>query len=128
MNIPKKPVRTEAGASRGNVTTYIVGFILSLQLTLIAYFLVANQILAGRGLILAIIGLAVTQLMVQLVFFLHLDRESRPRWNFVVFLFMLLVLLILVLGTLWIMHNLDYHAAPTGDVDQYLLQEEGIER
>ena len=52
---------------------------------------------------------AVMQLLIQLIFFLHLNSESKPRWNLTVFLFIILIVGILVIGTLWIMYNLDYN-------------------
>jgi cytochrome o ubiquinol oxidase operon protein cyoD len=71
-----------------------------------------------------VVGLAVAQLLVQLVFFLHLGREPKPRQNLVVFLFMLLVIGILVIGSLWIMHNLNYHMTMTPkQMDQKLLDQ-----
>jgi cytochrome o ubiquinol oxidase operon protein cyoD len=78
--------------------------------------------------VLAIInGLAVVQLFVQLYFFLHMGDESKPRWNLMAFLFMLLVLVIVVFGSLWIMKNLDYHMSPS-DTSNYMMHEEGIHK
>lgn len=95
--------------SHGTVQSYTVGFITSLILTFAAYLMVVNHLFSGWGLLLAIAGLAIAQLLVQLLFFLHLGQESRPRWNLQVFAFMLIVLFIVVGGSLWIMKNLDYH-------------------
>jgi cytochrome o ubiquinol oxidase operon protein cyoD len=117
-------------AAKGTFKTYAIGFGLSLLLTLAAYFPVSRHVHSGhliysdRSLIVAVITLAITQLFVQLVFFLHLGRESKPRWNLVVFLFAALVVLILVLGTLWIMWNLNYHMAPIPS-DQQIIHDEG---
>jgi cytochrome o ubiquinol oxidase operon protein cyoD len=116
------------GAGHGSLNSYVVGFLLSIVLTLVAYFMVTEQVLEGRTLLLGIVGLAVAQLLVQLIFFLHLGRESRPRWNLTVFFFMLIVLTILVAGTLWIMENLDYHMMSPMETDQYIMEEEGIYR
>ncbi len=123
-NVENTPVEQEA--HHGTLVSYSVGFILSILLTVAAYFSVVNQLLPGRTLVALIVGLAVTQLLVQLLFFLHLGRESKPRWNVMVLLFMLVVIGILVIGSLWIMYNLDYHMMPH-DVDTYLLEEEGIQ-
>jgi cytochrome o ubiquinol oxidase operon protein cyoD len=95
------------------------------MLTLAAYFTVVNGVLSGRTVIMAIAGLAIAQLLVQLVFFLHLHRETKPRLNLIVFLFMLMVVGIVVVGSLWIMENLDYTMHPH-EADEYLLEEEGI--
>lgn len=90
----------------------IIGFILSIVLTLLAYFIVVEQFLAGWVLILTVAGVATIQGVVQLVFFLHLGIESKPRWNLMIFLFMILLFVILIGGSMWIMRNLDYNIMP----------------
>lgn len=111
----------------GSYATYITGFILSIILTLVAFYFVSAEVFAGWRLVYAITILAVGQLLVQLLFFLHLGREKRPRWNLVAFLFMLLVIVILVIGSLWIMHNLNYHME-IHDIDSHIMEEENIYR
>src|SRR5664279_1324755 len=93
---------------RGSSWSYVVGFVLSLLLTVTAYMTVVNHVFVGWQLVMAIVVLALAQLLAQLIFFLHLGRESKPRWNLVVFLFMLMIVVILVGGSLWIMNNLNY--------------------
>ena len=66
-----------------------------------------QEIFSGWTLVGALAALAVAQLMVQLVFFLHLGTESKPRWNLTVVLFALMVVVILVFGSLWIMKNIN---------------------
>jgi cytochrome o ubiquinol oxidase operon protein cyoD len=116
-------------ADRGTIWTYVLGFGLSLALTLTAYFAVKHHINTRHifprdNVMIAILAaLAVAQLFAQLVFFLHLNRESKPRWNLLVFLFMLMVLVIVVAGSLWIMNNLNYHMSSQQD-SQYLKDQE----
>src|SRR5690349_2826912 len=90
------------------VFMYVFGFVLAVALTLIAYFMVVNHVMTGTALITTIMILAAVQLLVQLVFFLHLGREKSARWNVASFYFMMIILVIVVLGSLWIMHNLNY--------------------
>jgi len=101
-----KPILTTPHAK---LSTYIIGFLLSLYLTLTAYWLTVHGALSRDTLIAAILGLAVIQFFVQAFFFLHIGKESKPRWNLLVFGFMLLIVLIVVIGSLWIMANLEYH-------------------
>lgn len=113
---------------RGTEMLYITGFVLSVLLTLAAYFLVTENAFGGGVLIAAIVGLAVLQVFVQMFFFLHLGREPHPRWKLAAFSFMLLVLGIVVGGSLWIMSNLDYNMMRQ-DVQEYnsdIQQEERI--
>jgi len=77
------------------------GYALSLLLTFTAYFLAPNLYL--------LLGAATVQALVQFVLFLHLGIESRPAWGLFMFLLMLFVIIILVAGSIWIMHNLNYN-------------------
>lgn len=110
--VQKKHYQATTGA-------YVTGFVLSLLLTLLAYLLVTKSVVDTSLVVPGIVVLAVVQLVVQLVFFLHLGRETKPRWNLMAFLFMLLVVFIVVVGSLWIMRNLDYNMMPR-DMDAHM--------
>jgi cytochrome o ubiquinol oxidase operon protein cyoD len=53
------------------------------------------------------VALAFIQAIVQLLLLLHVGQEAHPRWETMVFYFMVVVLLIVALGTLWIMYDLN---------------------
>ena len=108
------------------IVSYSIGFLLSLFLTFTAYSFVRGQVLTGWQLTGAIIGLALVQVLVQLLFFLHLRHEAEPRWKLLVFDFMLVIVAILVFGTLWIMNNLNYHMLSPQQTDTYIIRDEGI--
>jgi cytochrome o ubiquinol oxidase operon protein cyoD len=108
------------------LSAYINGFIGSLVLTIVSYLSVANHILSRNALIATIITLALVQFIIQLIFFLHVGVEKRPRWKFLVFSFMVLVVSMLVLGSLWIMNNLDYHTMTDNQYRHYFKVEEGL--
>ena len=106
--------------------SYTLGFIVALILTNAAFVIVQSNSIDGWMLVAALAGLAIIQLWVQLHFFLHLGRESKPRWNLLMFLFAVIVVVILVFGSLWIMNNLGYHGMPATSSDAEIMQEEGI--
>lgn len=87
---------------------YITGFLASVALTLAAYLLVTRSSWSSDVVIMVISVLAIVQFLVQMVFFLHVTDESRPRWRLGVMWFMLGIVVILVFGSVWIMNNLDY--------------------
>lgn len=87
----------------------VLGFIFSFILVLSSYRIVAHYHLSCGMLTFTLVGLAVLQALIQLIFFLHLGLESKPRWNLMMFFFTLLLMVILVGGSLWIMHNLNYN-------------------
>jgi len=103
-----KPMVAEHDSEQTTLRTYVTGFIFSVGLTLAAYILVVNHAFSKWALAFAVALLALVQFMVQLVFFLHLGQDTKPRFKVGVFLFMLLVVLIIVVGSLWIMHSLNY--------------------
>lgn len=113
----------------GSFLTYTSGFLLSIGLTLLAFGVVNEHVKSHHmsyshdSIVLLVMGLAAVQLIVQLVFFLHLGRESKPRLNLLAFMFMLLVLLIVVVGSLWIMNHLDYHHMEPSETDQYMTEQ-----
>jgi cytochrome o ubiquinol oxidase operon protein cyoD len=121
-----KPSSTE---NHPNMATYLSGFILALLLTVLAFGLVGveagvclKSICIAPGklpfgeetirkiphvfIVSGIFVLAVLQIWVHLRYFLHLSFTSRGRWNTLAILFTLLIIIFMVGGTLWIMHDL----------------------
>jgi cytochrome o ubiquinol oxidase operon protein cyoD len=123
-----KPERTTTNSPIGHVsfTTYVSGYVASLYLTITAYLLVRHGAFSRRTLVAGVVGLALTQFLVQLVCFLHLGRETKPRWKLVVFLFMILVVGILVFGSLWIMNNLNYRSMTPAQINQYMNSQDNL--
>lgn len=115
------------------VYSYLMGFGLSLGITIVAFVATLVQAESGGAaypkhiLLVGLVVLAVAQLVVQLLFFFHLGRESKPRLNTVSFLFMLMVVGIIGFGSLWIMYNLNYNMMPH-EVEEYIQEEENIYR
>lgn len=119
-----------AANNKVSVRTYVIGYILALCLTLVAFYFVKAHVDSGHtflsdNFMLAVVSvLAIVQLMVQLVFFLHLDKEARPRWNLMALLMAVLIIFIIVAGSIWIMYHLNYTMSPHQQ-DQYLLKQDG---
>lgn len=108
----------------GSITPLVIGFVLSVLLTLGSYFLV-EQNLFPQWILGSVLTLAMIQLIVQLVFFLHLSQEKAPRWQLIFFLATVSIILLVVLGSLWIMHHLNYNMMPE-HMEEFLIQDEGI--
>ena len=117
---------------RGTIGSYVTGFVGSLILTLAAYGLVVASAFSdgpvlGRGWVTGLIlVLALAQFGWQVVYFLHLKFWQGTGWHKVAFWFMGLVVGILVLGSLWIMLNLNYHSGGERPTDREIMQDEGI--
>lgn len=91
----------------GTAKSYVAGFLGSLVLTLLSFGLVVSKKFSMPFLAYGLVGLALIQAIVQLRLFLHVGQEAKPRWESLVFYFMVMVLLIIAIGSLWIMHDLN---------------------
>jgi cytochrome o ubiquinol oxidase operon protein cyoD len=124
MNEHTELVVGEHDTQHVTLARYVIGFAGSIGLTLLAYFLVTNHVYSKNVIIGTISTLAVIQFIVQMVFFLHIGEERKPRWKLMVMIMMLSVVLILVLGSIWIMNNLNYRMNPQ-QMTQYLKDQNG---
>ncbi|MNS79844.1 Cytochrome bo(3) ubiquinol oxidase subunit 4 [compost metagenome] len=86
---------------------YAIGFILAVILTVIPFKLVMDGSMDKGTILWIILGMAAVQILVHLKYFLHLDTSSEQRSNVIALLFTALILVIVVAGSLWIMHNLN---------------------
>jgi cytochrome o ubiquinol oxidase operon protein cyoD len=114
----------EHETSEGSFKSYGTGFVLSIILTLVAYLMVVHHSFTADRIIAVIVTLALCQFMVQMFFFLHLGKETKPRWKLFVLFFMIMVVLILVFGSIWIMNNLNYRMTPE-QINTYLNNQGG---
>jgi cytochrome o ubiquinol oxidase operon protein cyoD len=105
--------RGAQGASHGSLKSYIAGFMLSLGLTALSFATIMTGVLPSDMILPAITLLAVVQLLVQLVFFLHLGTRPEQRNNTVIFLLTTLLIATVVAGSLWVMHNTNVNMMPT---------------
>ncbi|VVE67985.1 cytochrome [Pandoraea pnomenusa] len=102
-----------AYASQSHLRDYVVGFFLSLLLTFASFGVVMLGVVpAGMGLT-SIVLLCVAQLIVQLVYFLHIGAKRSQRQNSAIFLCTAGLIAIIVAGSLWVMHNANTNMMPT---------------
>ncbi len=117
--------KSKPNEEHGTVWSYVIGFILSLIYTIIPYQLVVNKILTGNALLAAILAIAVLQMAIQLLFFLHLGRGPKPLYN-IIFFFATAGIIVMTIGaSLFIMDNLYRNMLPD-EVTIRLAQEENI--
>lgn len=113
------------------VVSYSVGLILALALTVAAFSLVFGHLYATPGvlpaalLIPAILVLAMAQLVVQLVFFLHLGQGKESRWDAALFGFTFFGIAVVVLASIWIMNHLNYNMTPQ-EMIKYVTDQSGF--
>ena len=98
---------THHEGSHGSVKSHMIGFVLSIILTAIPFALAMTASLPKNLTVLIIVAMAVIQVVVHLVYFLHMNTSSEERWNLVALLFTAMIIGIVVVGSLWIMYNLN---------------------
>lgn len=125
MSTKHQPVAIKHFEEKLKLKTYVIGFSLSVILTLTAYLLVTNHGTSQHVLVALLVVLALIQFFVQIYYFLHLGTETRPRWKLAVFMFMTGVVLILVFGSLWIMDNLNARMTIPEQI-QYMNNQDGL--
>jgi cytochrome o ubiquinol oxidase operon protein cyoD len=97
-------IQSEAG--HGSKRGYVIGFVLSVLLTVAAFGLVIGGVLTSAAALITITVLALVQILVHLVCFLHMGvSSSQQRWDALSFAYTVLCMLMLVVGTVWVMHN-----------------------
>ncbi|MEK7499800.1 MAG: cytochrome o ubiquinol oxidase subunit IV [Patescibacteria group bacterium] len=118
---------SKTNSEHGTMLSYVIGYILSLVFTFIPYYMVVNKTASGTALLATILGFAVFQMIIQILFFLHLGREPKPRYNLTFFIATVTIILVVVGGSLFIMSHLYDNMTPT-EVTKKLAQNEGIDQ
>jgi len=109
------PVHGHATApSHATLRGYLTGFGLSVALTAIPFWLVMDGTFASKQAIAAIItGFAVVQIVVHMIFFLHMDARSEGGWSMMALGFTLILVVIALTGSLWVMYHLNVNMMPS---------------
>ncbi|MBP0617492.1 cytochrome o ubiquinol oxidase subunit IV [Jiella sp. KSK16Y-1] len=105
----------EGGESHSTISGYLTGFVLSVVLTVIPFWLVmARPIEDGVLTSILVIFLAVAQIFVHMVYFLHMDAKSEGGWTVMALIFTVVLLVITISGSLWVMYHLNQNMMPMG--------------
>ncbi|MQQ99302.1 cytochrome o ubiquinol oxidase subunit IV [Glaciimonas soli] len=100
-------------AGHGSLKTYVTGFILAAILTIIPFWLVMGKVFdksSTTGMVL--LGLAAIQIIVHMVYFLHMNTKSEGGWNMLALIFTIMVVVIMLSGSLWVMYHLNRNMMP----------------
>ncbi len=108
-----------------SVRSYVTGFVLSGILSVLSFIAISERLFPSSVLLYTIIILAFLQFLVQLVLFLHLGKEKRPRWQLIIFISTFSLVLIIIIGSIWIMDNLKYNMSPQ-QINSYMQSQDGF--
>ncbi len=101
------------GAPHASFDEYLTGFCLSVVLTVIPFWLVLGDVLDSPGLtIFLIISFGTVQMVVHMIYFLHLNTKSEGGWIIISLSFTVMLVVIAIAGSIWIMFHLDRNMMP----------------
>lgn len=100
---------------------YVIGFLLSVVLTATPFWLVMNDVITERTVaILVLGGFAVVQILVHMVFFLHMNGKVEGGWTMLSTIFTIVFVAIAIAGTLWVMFHMNTNMMPSHELQQHL--------
>jgi cytochrome o ubiquinol oxidase subunit IV len=99
--------------AQGTFSSYMTGFVLSVILTAIPFWLVMGNVLNDtRMTSIVIMALAAVQIVVHMIYFLHMNTKSEGGWTFLALLFTLTLVVITLVGSIWVMYHMDQNMMP----------------
>lgn len=94
---------------RAEVKTFLVGYLLAAILTAASFLAVNSGFIYGPGIPVALIALAVAQMGIHNVFFLHITTGPDNTNNVLALAFGVLIIGLVLIGSIWIMSHLDHN-------------------
>jgi cytochrome o ubiquinol oxidase operon protein cyoD len=107
----------DAGHVHGSLRGYLTGFGLSVVLTAIPFWLVMTGALDSKqATALVILAFAIVQVVVHMVYFLHMNARAEGGWSMMALIFTIVFVGIGLSGSVWVMYHLNANMSP-GSVD-----------
>lgn len=91
---------------------YLVGFLLSVVLTAIPFWLVMAKVLPTQLTTVIILLFAAVQMVVHVIYFLHVNSKAEGGWTLLATVFTAIVLFILLSGSIWVMYHMNENMMP----------------
>lgn len=99
------------------VKGYVIGFILSVILTAIPFWLVMAKVIPSSSTTgLVLLGFAAVQIVVHMVYFLHMNSKVEGGWSMLSLIFTIAVVVIMLAGSIWVMFHLNANMMPIHDM------------
>ena len=100
-------------AGHGSRKGYVIGFLLSMVLTAIPFWLVMGKVIDRPVVTGAVLlGFAAVQIVVHMVYFLHMNAKSEGGWSLLALIFTIVLVVIALSGSLWVMFHLNENMMP----------------
>src|SRR3954454_8536397 len=101
-----------SGSTTAQVSAYLIGLALAVVMTAISFWVASTHALWGPGIPIGLCVLAIAQMGIHLVFFLHITSAPDNTNNVLALAFGLLIVFLVVVGAVWIMSNLNANMVP----------------
>lgn len=100
-------------ADHGSLKSYSKGFILSVILTAIPFWLVMGKVITkSSDTAIVLLALGAIQIVVHMIYFLHMNTKSERGWSVLSLIFTIMVVVIMLSGSLWVMYHLNHNMMP----------------
>ena len=99
------------------VKGYLIGFVLSVILTAIPFWLVMAKVIPSSSTTgIVLLGFAAVQIVVHMVYFLHMNSKVEGGWSMLSLIFTIAVVVIMLAGSIWVMFHLNSNMMPIHDM------------
>jgi cytochrome o ubiquinol oxidase operon protein cyoD len=109
---------TDPQGGAGRWPIYTIGYILAVILTAASFATATTHLLTPASLVAAVVVLAIAQMLVHLIFFLHITTAPAHKTNILAIVLTLLIITLVVIGSLWITSQLNQHMMPMDQLMQ----------
>ena len=105
--------RHDDSGYHATVKGYVVGFLLSVLLTAIPFWLVmGNALPSPRVTAFVVLAFAAVQMVVHMVYFLHMNAKAEGGWSLLALVFTVGLVAIMLAGSIWVMYHLNSNMMP----------------
>jgi len=91
---------------------YTIGFVLAVILTVIPFWLVMGNVIEPEMTRFVIMGFAGVQVVVHMIYFLHMNSKSEGGWNMMALILTIVLLGIILAGSIWVMYHMNANMMP----------------
>jgi cytochrome o ubiquinol oxidase operon protein cyoD len=110
---PAGPGHHDDHAPHSTLRGYATGFVLAVILTAIPFWLVMGKVFNNSGAAgFVLLGLAAVQIVVHMVYFLHMNGKAEGGWSMLAMLFTVMIVVIMLSGSIWVMYNMNHNMMP----------------
>jgi cytochrome o ubiquinol oxidase operon protein cyoD len=114
----------EDEGAHGSLRDYAIGFVLSVILTAIPFWLVIAKVFDKSSTTAAVIlAFAAVQVVVHMVYFLHMNGKAEGGWSLLATMFTLVLLVIVLAGSIWVMYHMNINMMPSMGTDVHSMHD-----